>query len=51
VNARLREAASLGFPVAIVPRRFRRGEAYPDGIEVLEARSLRQALDLALVSE
>jgi len=51
VNARLREAASLGFRVAIVPRRFRRGEAYPDGIEVLEARSLRQALDLALVSE
>ncbi len=48
--ARLREAAGLGFRVAIVPRRFRRSEPYPDGIEVQEARSLRQALDLALAA-
>ena len=49
--ARLREAASLGFKAAIVPRRMRRGEPWPAGIQVIEARSLRQALDQALLSE
>ena len=47
--ARLREAASLGFKTAIVPRRHRKGEPWPKGIEVIEVRSLRQALDAALV--
>ncbi|HLF88574.1 MAG TPA: DNA repair protein RadA [Anaerolineales bacterium] len=46
---RLREAASLGFKTAIVPRRHRKGELWPKGIEIIEARSLRQALDAALV--
>ncbi len=45
---RLREAAKLGFKSAIVPKRLRRGEAWPAEIQVLEARSLYQALDLAL---
>jgi DNA repair protein RadA/Sms len=49
--ARLREAASLGFKAAIVPRRMRRGEPWPGGIQVIEARSLRQALDQALIGE
>jgi DNA repair protein RadA/Sms len=49
--SRLREAANLGFKAAIVPRRVRRGETWPDGIQVIEARSLRQALDHALVGE
>ena len=49
--ARLREAAKLGFRTAIVPRRLRRGEPWPDGIQVVEARSLRQALDAALLEE
>ncbi|NLG72306.1 MAG: DNA repair protein RadA [Chloroflexi bacterium] len=49
--ARLREAAKLGFKQAIVPRRIRRGEPWPEGIEVVEARSLRQALEQALVQE
>ncbi len=49
--ARLREAAKLGFKSAIIPRRLRRGEPWPDGIEVVEVRSLRQALDSALVGE
>jgi DNA repair protein RadA/Sms len=49
MNARLREAAKLGFKTAIVPRRIRRGEPWPDGIQVIEARSLREALNLALV--
>jgi DNA repair protein RadA/Sms len=51
LNARLREAAKLGFKTAVIPKRIQRGEPYPDGIEVLEARSLRQALQLALVGE
>jgi DNA repair protein RadA/Sms len=48
---RLREAAKLGFKSAIVPRRTRRGEAWPEGIQIIEARSLREALDLALIGE
>jgi len=48
LDARLREAAKLGFRAAIVPRRARRSLPWPKGIQVLEARSLRQALDLAL---
>jgi DNA repair protein RadA/Sms len=51
MSARLREAAKLGFKAAIVPRRLRRGEPWPDGIEILEARSLREALKLALIAE
>ncbi|RMF44779.1 MAG: DNA repair protein RadA [Anaerolineae bacterium] len=50
-ETRLREAAKLGFKAAIVPRKIRRRMPWPKGIEVLEARSLRQALDLALVSD
>jgi DNA repair protein RadA/Sms len=48
--ARLREAAKLGFKTAIVPRRLRRFEPWPTDIEVVEARSLKQALQAALVS-
>jgi DNA repair protein RadA/Sms len=47
--ARLREAAKLGFKTAIVPRRLRRGESWPEGIEIIEVRSLRQALEHALM--
>ena len=49
--ARLREATKLGFKSAIVPRRIRRSEPWPDGIQVLEVRSLRQALEHALLEE
>ena len=51
MNARLREAAKLGFKTAVIPRRVRPGEALPQGIEVKEARSLREALQLALLTE
>jgi DNA repair protein RadA/Sms len=51
MSARLREAANLGFKNAIIPRPFRRGEPWPKGIEVIEARSLRQALDQALLPD
>ena len=47
--ARLHEAAKLGFTAAVVPRRLRRGEPWPEDIRVIEARSLRQALDHALL--
>ena len=46
--ARLREAQKLGFKIAIVPKAIRKGEQYPKGIEIIEVRSLDQALDAAL---
>ncbi len=49
MQARLREAAKLGFKAAIVPRRLRKTEPWPTGIEVIEVRSLRQALEQALL--
>ena len=51
MNARLREAAKLGFKAAVIPHRVRKSEPLPEGIQVLEARSLREALMLALVKE
>ena len=37
---------------AVVPRRVHKtGEPWPDGIQVLEARSLREALPLAFTAE
>ena len=47
--ARLNEAAKLGFKAAIVPRRLRKGEKWPTGIEIIEIRSLREALKHALI--
>jgi DNA repair protein RadA/Sms len=44
---RLREAAKLGFKTAIVPKRLRKGESWPKEIEIVEARSVQQALELA----
>jgi DNA repair protein RadA/Sms len=49
MDARLREAASLGFKQAIVPRRLQRKQPWPGGIGVTEARSLREAIKLALI--
>ncbi len=49
--ARLREAAQLGFKIAIVPRRIRKAEPWPEGIAVVEVRSLREALARAMVTE
>ncbi len=50
MTARLREAAKLGFKTAIIPRGARAGEPFPEGIEVLQARSLREALKMALLA-
>ncbi len=49
IEARLREAASLGFKQAVVPRRLQRKQAWPGGIDVIEARSLREGLKLAII--
>jgi DNA repair protein RadA/Sms len=45
--ARLREAAKLGFKTAIVPKHLRKGESWPQDIEIIEARAVYQALELA----
>ncbi|BCY17090.1 DNA repair protein RadA [Leptolinea sp. HRD-7] len=47
---RLREAAKLGFKQAVIPRRTSHAESLPDGIKVLEARSLQEALRLSLIN-
>lgn len=50
MHARLKEAAKMGFKKAIIPKRLRKGEALPSGIEIIEARSLRDAVQSALIS-
>lgn len=49
MHSRLKEAANLGFKRAIIPRRLRTAEPWPKGIEVIEVRSLREALNQALL--
>lgn len=52
VSERIHEAAKLGFQTAIVPRRLREGAlTWPQGIQVVEARSLREALNQALTGD
>ncbi|MCC6299660.1 MAG: DNA repair protein RadA [Anaerolineales bacterium] len=50
MQARLREAQKLGFKSAIVPKALRKGEGYPKGIEIVEVRSLDQALSAAFAA-
>ncbi len=45
---RLREAAKLGFKIAIVPKRLRKAEPWTKDIQIIEARSIHQALDAAM---
>ena len=45
---RLREAAKLGFKVAIVPKRLRKSEPWTKDIQIIEVRSIQEALDAAL---
>jgi DNA repair protein RadA/Sms len=55
--ARLGEASKLGFRCAIIPKALRAlrsspsEEGWPKGLEIVEARSIQQALDVCLVSE
>jgi DNA repair protein RadA/Sms len=46
---RLREARQLGFRKVVVPRAIRGADAAPDGLQVVQARSLREALEAALL--
>ncbi|NJC97279.1 MAG: DNA repair protein RadA [Anaerolineales bacterium] len=46
--ARLREAQKLGFKTAIVPRAIRKGEGWPKDIEIIEVRSVQEALNAVL---
>ncbi len=50
IQARLREATKLGFKTAIVPKAVHKGEGWPKDIEIIEVRSLLQALDAAFVA-
>jgi len=55
MQTRLREAAKLGFKSAIVPRSLRSAhsvgdhEGWPQGLEIVESRSIQQAVDAALM--
>ena len=51
IQTRLREAAKLGYTRAVVPKRLRKGEPWPAGIEIIEARSVREALKEALLEK
>ncbi|MDD3947927.1 MAG: DNA repair protein RadA, partial [Anaerolineaceae bacterium] len=48
MQTRLREAAKLGFKRAVVPKRLRKSEPWPEDIEIVEARSLREAMKATL---
>lgn len=49
VASRVREAAQLGFRRVLLPRLVRGAELFPSGIQTIEARSVREAIDLALL--
>jgi len=46
---RLREAKQLGFRKVVLPRTVRHEEARPEGLEIIQARSLREALEAGLM--
>jgi DNA repair protein RadA/Sms len=49
ISARLKEAAKLGFRRCIIPKAIRRrSEPLPENLEVIQARSVHQALEVAL---
>jgi len=48
---RLREAQQLGFRKIIVPRTVRPPEAWPEGLTIIQARSIREALEAAVVAK
>lgn len=47
--ARLKEASKLGFKTAVIPQMLRKTEPWPDGIQIIEARSLHEAMEHTLV--
>ena len=50
LSLRLREAHKLGFRRAVVPKTVRQRDAWPEGLQVTQARSVREALDGALLT-
>jgi DNA repair protein RadA/Sms len=48
---RIREAANLGFKRIIIPKRLNNKEKWPESIEVIEVRTIREALSSALAIE
>jgi len=48
---RLREAQKLGFKTAIVPKRLRKAEPWPENIQIIEARTVYQALEAAFAAD
>ena len=51
IQVRLREAQKLGFRKAIIPHSNRKLEEMPKGIEVIEARSIYQAMEKAFTAK
>lgn len=51
LSKRLNEAAKLGFRRCLVPKSFGRQEIASDGIEVVGVRSLKEALQVALINQ
>ncbi|MBL8156784.1 MAG: DNA repair protein RadA [Anaerolineae bacterium] len=51
LTARLNEAVKLGFKRVIIPRLRRKLEALPPGLKLVEARSLAEALSVAVPRE
>lgn len=49
LEARLKEAAKLGFKRCVVPRTTRKTVSAPKGVEMIGCRSLREAVDVALL--
>ncbi len=48
LTVRLKEAAKLGFRRAIIPRTLRQSDPLPQDLEIIQARSAREAIDVAL---
>jgi DNA repair protein RadA/Sms len=46
--SRLREAAKLGFRRAVIPKTYRQSDELPGNIEILTARSVGEALEIAM---
>ncbi len=52
MSERLGEAAKLGFKTAVIPTRLRSGGiSWPKNLDVIEIRSLHQALERALIKK
>lgn len=52
LEVRLKEALKLGFKRCVIPRSTRKyGVDFPDGLEVTGCRSLREAIEVALLSK